>query len=1152
MWNALRWLLPLLIWALPSRAQNEELWITDLSGLDSVTVQVGEVVELQVNIRTNSTRISGFQCFMSFAEDLAVPVRYNDSSTGWFANTNLFPGSVIFADDHDSRLTPLPGNQLDWCYQTGISIPRPTYTANGVACRFKLRFLRPVENYLIHFDHDNNHFRNTLYWEGQSAVEHAFWRERPLVVTVVGIRLGPLPDLYLTTPAPCDSLNLYDYVDLLEGTQFADYLFNWQVLDDPSVCSIDSQRTADAFWLRFCGEGPGRSTQVRVCASVLGLSICDTLSVLRGDPPVVADTLQQADPFIAWAEDDSTSFGLDGYVSDLDDPVEDLVWSLVPGSYTVDLRIEPDTRVARLRSPPDWSGRDTLRLRVVDPGGMADTARVITWTWPVNDPPELDFGPRLELHPGQPRVIDLETVTVDIDNSYDELFWTLDGDTSQVTAHLDQAGRRLTLAVRPETPLWTEAAFIVHVYDLEGLSDLDTLDVLVSTYPPLWQPLDEILLPLGTVATRPLFNFVSDQDNADSELELWATGQSRVQVEIQPGTGIASFSVEGYWTGIERIALWAEDPDGNMDSTQVAVYSLQGGNPLVVEIPDLVMLPGAVDSLRLDRHVRDLDTPVNQLLWNVLHAGLFQVVVQPQTRIALITAPMQPGTVDLATWRATDPEGQWGEDVGALAVIDPSGLPLVLPIEAVWMRTASVDTSVFLDALVYDYNHLPAEMSWSVQQGVLVSTQVLPDRRLRLSSGWQPGVETLALTVTDPDQNQAHGALVVHVSEGQPPVVSAFPPRFLIAGQTDTLRALSTYVYDPDPGDEITWSFVLPLESPLQMLPLPALDAAVIRSHATHTGLDRIGAVASDREQNTAMAWIDVRSLENQPPRLAAAVWPNPGLPAQLDVVVAADEPLRSLSGWQRSDGAPLAFAELTVAQPRLHLFRSDWQAPMGSETLYLRAVDLPGFPQVAGNTTLDSLVLSSGLLSGPGEGFAAPGGGLRLSWIGGAARWLVEEPAVGPSGGPWLGGWRVVGAAGGLAQALREGGLEVWQGGEWRSLDQSAPLQGETWLRPAGETDAQAVLPTSLRLAEPWPNPFNPVTQIAFDLPESGPVRLEVVDLLGRITRRLLAGPLEAGRHRLSWDGRDEIGRPVASGVYFLRLLSRDEQRVAKLILLR
>jgi hypothetical protein len=65
-------------------------------------------------------------------------------------------------------------------------------------------------------------------------------------------------------------------------------------------------------------------------------------------------------------------------------------------------------------------------------------------------------------------------------------------------------------------------------------------------------------------------------------------------------------------------------------------------------------------------------------------------------------------------------------------------------------------------------------------------------------------------------------------------------------------------------------------------------------------------------------------------------------------------------------------------------------------------------------------------------------------------------------------------------------------------------------------------------------PNPSNPATVVAYDLPEATHVTLRVVDVRGRIVRTLVDGWRPAGAHRARWDGRDDRGRSVASGRYF------------------
>jgi hypothetical protein len=79
---------------------------------------------------------------------------------------------------------------------------------------------------------------------------------------------------------------------------------------------------------------------------------------------------------------------------------------------------------------------------------------------------------------------------------------------------------------------------------------------------------------------------------------------------------------------------------------------------------------------------------------------------------------------------------------------------------------------------------------------------------------------------------------------------------------------------------------------------------------------------------------------------------------------------------------------------------------------------------------------------------------------------------------------------------------------------------------------------PVPDRLESPRPSPFNPATQLAFTLEKAGTVRPVVHDVTGRQVRELWAGQTAAGRQVMSWDGRDDGGAGVASGVYVLSLV--------------
>jgi len=94
--------------------------------------------------------------------------------------------------------------------------------------------------------------------------------------------------------------------------------------------------------------------------------------------------------------------------------------------------------------------------------------------------------------------------------------------------------------------------------------------------------------------------------------------------------------------------------------------------------------------------------------------------------------------------------------------------------------------------------------------------------------------------------------------------------------------------------------------------------------------------------------------------------------------------------------------------------------------------------------------------------------------------------------------------------------------------------------------------LPQRLALDANYPNPFNPKTTIRFDLPQAGDVDLSVYDITGRRVATLHRGELPAGRHELSWLGRDQAGRQVASGLYVYRLETGGEILTRKMTLLK
>ena len=132
-----------------------------------------------------------------------------------------------------------------------------------------------------------------------------------------------------------------------------------------------------------------------------------------------------------------------------------------------------------------------------------------------------------------------------------------------------------------------------------------------------------------------------------------------------------------------------------------------------------------------------------------------------------------------------------------------------------------------------------------------------------------------------------------------------------------------------------------------------------------------------------------------------------------------------------------------------------------------------------------------------------------------------------------------------------------TWSSGEsWyyklAAIDVHENSSGFALLRPEQVTAVD--LPPALRtkLLPNRPNPFNPRTRISFTVREAGTVTLDVHDVAGRRVRLLLSGRVAAGPHELVWDGRDDHGRELPSGVYVCRLRADGRKVTDKMTLVR
>ncbi|MDP8232018.1 MAG: T9SS type A sorting domain-containing protein [Candidatus Zophobacter franzmannii] len=107
-------------------------------------------------------------------------------------------------------------------------------------------------------------------------------------------------------------------------------------------------------------------------------------------------------------------------------------------------------------------------------------------------------------------------------------------------------------------------------------------------------------------------------------------------------------------------------------------------------------------------------------------------------------------------------------------------------------------------------------------------------------------------------------------------------------------------------------------------------------------------------------------------------------------------------------------------------------------------------------------------------------------------------------------------------------------------------------FLLPTASVEEGVASAKIIELYPAYPNPFNPTTTISFSLPNRQSYSLKLYDVRGRLIRTLNEGIGTAGKHSLTWNGKNDKGQEVNSGVYFARLLTGGTSNTSKLTLIK
>jgi hypothetical protein len=135
---------------------------------------------------------------------------------------------------------------------------------------------------------------------------------------------------------------------------------------------------------------------------------------------------------------------------------------------------------------------------------------------------------------------------------------------------------------------------------------------------------------------------------------------------------------------------------------------------------------------------------------------------------------------------------------------------------------------------------------------------------------------------------------------------------------------------------------------------------------------------------------------------------------------------------------------------------------------------------------------------------------------------------------------------------ALFEGPLGQFNSTNPAAGYQLSPILPSDVTPMTGVDETESGLPTSFALLQNYPNPFNPTTIIRYDLPKHSHVKLTVYNVLGKVVRTLVDAKEAPGFRQVTWDGLNDAGERVTSGVYVYRIETEGFAATRKLTLLR
>ena len=872
---------------------------------------------------------------------------------------------------------------------------------------------------------------------------------------------------------------------------------------------------------------------------------------------------------------------LDDFVSDPDNAPSELIWTVPPS--TSQIGIDEDRRMS-VAAPLEFIGYEEVFITVYDPSGQGDELQLRIYSsegFPVaGGLPDLIMD-RGEIN----QEFDLDDYYYDANNNDGEMFWEKINTYNQnnLEVNIDPITHVTTIFVLDDASFGTEEV-VFRVTSPEGTSANDTMLVTVrsgggggSSNNFRLREFPEVSLPVGVMVemfnlndfVQPIGDFPVESLQWKAEVMSGFAGSSGniLIPTIREDNAVVMF---GFEVGIDTVVFTAQDTLGQTQTKVVPVNIFEESEALyLLSIPDIQFIAQQnFDGLLLSDFIEDpVIHPDSVVSWTYEPLGdqgsLFVRVNPDNTVFATASDTLEAQGVFVAK---NNELGVVGRDTVRVIALDPG-----LAIQQLHELPPVVFLSGFTDSSITLNDFLPTELfdspssrvRWSVS-GQQITQPVIGTQaphQLRISSiGERVGVDTLNFLADIGGGFSAMGAMYVTVLEPVDdltldiqvvpnPLDANFLDLFVIARRelagtpnvlqlfetTETPVALRQLEEDLEGKGVLMWTGRTTL--PVGTSGLVRFETQAFTAKGTDVRDTTSVTIASAVAGKRAVLAHGGARLELEPDALVAGT--------TVLLQVGSDRAMRPADELELVTTIDAFPAGIELKRPG-HLA---WEGPRrAGEGIYHHA---GGVWEYQANTdkTIELTALGRyGILRDqvPPQ--------LKITAMPGPdAAEMVGEITDAGSGVHALKIW----IAGDEAPLDYDGETFRWQV-PTQLVGAEYVIELRAWDR-AGNQRVERIsiggfaLPRDVQLEANYPNPFNPETTIPLLVPQhAGRVRLVIYNTAGQMVRVLVDQPIGAGRHHVLWDGRDERGRQVGSGVYVYQLLNAGTALTRSMTLLK